>query len=386
MASFTFEYIVYTPSPSGLDVSITNNDNPPANWNLTIPYIVVNGSTTYMVTSINNNAFSYCYNLTSVTIPNTVTSIGYGAFYYSNSLKSVIIPSSVNSISSATFLGCSSLTSISIPNTITSIGNYACYNCNSLKSINIPNSVQSIDVYGFTNCTTLTSITFNTTIIPIIAGTAVFNNTPNNCKVYVPSQLDSININKLTSNGILEQNIIYPTTPQEPACFLIGSKILTDKGYIPIEDLKKGDLVKTLKNDYLPIVLIGKSHIYNSGNLDRIKNRLYVLYRDLFPTLSEDLVLTGCHSLLVDGLYKEQIFEMGGPDGRLYQTDDKLRLFTCFEPRAIPYQKEGTFIVYHLALESDNNEINFGIWANGLLVESCSKCYLTELSGMELIE
>jgi len=178
----------------------------------------------------------------------------------------------------------------------------------------------------------------------------------------------------------------YYSPPTIPACFLIGSKILTNKGYIPIEYLRKGDLVKTLKNDYLPIVLIGKSPIYNSGNLERIKNRLYILHKHLFPTLSEDLVLTGCHSLLVNGLYKEQIIEMGGPDGRLYKTDDKLRLFTCFEPRAIPYQKEGTFIVYHLSLESDNDEINFGIWANGLLVESCSKSYLTELSGMEFIE
>jgi len=189
-------------------------------------------------------------------------------------------------------------------------------------------------------------------------------------------------------NSSLPTNHPYyysPPTLQQQPCFLIGSKILTDKGYVPVEDLRKGDLVKTFKNDYLPIVLIGKSPIYNSGNLERIKNRLYILPKQLFPTLSEDLVLTGCHSLLVDGLYKEQIFEMGGPDGRLYKTDDKLRLFTCFEPRAIPYQQEGTFTIYHLALESDNDEINFGIWANGLLVESCSKNYLTDFSSMELI-
>jgi len=113
---------------------------------------------------------------------------------------------------------------------------------------------------------------------------------------------------------------------------------------------------------------------------------LYVLSKHLFPSLTEDLILTGCHSLLVDGLYKEQIFEMGGPDGRLYKTDDKLRLFTCFEPRAIPYQEEGIFTVYHLALESDNDEINYGIWANGLLVESISIVGLKEFSEMEFIE
>jgi hypothetical protein len=98
------------------------------------------------------------------------------------------------------------------------------------------------------------------------------------------------------------------------------------------------------------------------------------------------LVLTGCHSLLVDTLYNEQIVEMGGDTGRLYQTDDKLRLFTCFEPKAIPYHVEGTFTIYHFALENDSYLGNYGVWANELLVESCSKRYLMELSGMEFIQ
>jgi len=37
-------------------------------------------------------------------------------------------------------------------------------------------------------------------------------------------------------------------------------------------------------------------------------------------------------------------------------------------------------------LENENYFHNYGIWANGLLVETCSKRYLTELSNMELIE
>ena len=144
--------------------------------------------------------------------------------------------------------------------------------------------------------------------------------------------------------------------------------------------------MKTLRNGYLPIHLIGKSTIYNSGDSERIKHRLYILTKSQFPLLSEDLVLTGCHSLLVDSLLEKQIIEMGGEEKRLYMTDDKLRLFTYLDLKSEPYSKEGIFTIYHLALENENYFGNYGIWSNGLLVESCSKRYLSELSGMELIE
>jgi len=37
-------------------------------------------------------------------------------------------------------------------------------------------------------------------------------------------------------------------------------------------------------------------------------------------------------------------------------------------------------------LEHQDNLMNYGIFANGLLVETCSERNLKELSGMELLE
>ena len=57
----------------------------------------------------------------------------------------------------------------------------------------------------------------------------------------------------------------------------------------------------------------------------------------------------------------------------------------CIDDRAKPYEVEGEFQIYHLALENDEYYENYGIYANGLLVETCSKRYLKELSGMRLL-
>ena len=54
-----------------------------------IPETVTYSGTTYSVTSIGSDAFSYCSSLTSVTIPNSVTSIGNGAFCGCNKLEYV---------------------------------------------------------------------------------------------------------------------------------------------------------------------------------------------------------------------------------------------------------------------------------------------------------
>ena len=88
------------------------------------------------VTSIGTFAFSYCYNVTSVVIPDSVTSIGYAAFVYCNSLSSVIIPDSVKTIEGHGFYGCN-LKSVTISEHLTSIGRAAFNGSTSLERINV---------------------------------------------------------------------------------------------------------------------------------------------------------------------------------------------------------------------------------------------------------
>ena len=152
------------------------------------------------VTSIGNHAFSECSGLTSVKIPNSVTSIETSAFYYCIGLTSITIPSSVKIIGIGAFRNCSSLILLSveagntvydsrnncnaiietstntlisgcqntiIPNNVTSIGPYAFADCTNLTSITIPNSVTSIGYNAFLQCTGLTFVTIPNNVVSI---------------------------------------------------------------------------------------------------------------------------------------------------------------------------------------------------------------------------
>ena len=91
-----------------------------------IPATVTYDGVEYNVTRIGLCAFSYCSDLTSITIPNSVTNIGQYAFFMCTGLTSVDIPNSVKSVGGA-FIGCTGLTSVKLPNELTIIGDNAFY-------------------------------------------------------------------------------------------------------------------------------------------------------------------------------------------------------------------------------------------------------------------
>ena len=100
-----------------------------------IPESITFKDTEISVSGIGESAFTQCYNLTSVTIPNSVTSIGNYAFSQCYNLTSPTIPNSVTSIGTLAFYNCSNLTSVTIPNSVTSIGSDAFYSCKDLKNV-----------------------------------------------------------------------------------------------------------------------------------------------------------------------------------------------------------------------------------------------------------
>ena len=181
---------------------------------------------------------------------------------------------------------------------------------------------------------------------------------------------------------------VYSTFDAQPSfdngviCFLTGTKILcfqdSKTQYINVENLKEGTLVRTLKHGYLPITMIGCRMISSSVNNDPFE-RLYCYPKEKSSQLLEDLYITGGHSLLVDTLSTQQEENIRDSFGRLFVMDQKYRLMACFCSEMEPITLESNQYIWHFSLPHENKFFAHGIYANGLLVESCPE-YIMEKS------
>jgi hypothetical protein len=222
----------------------------------------------------------------------------------------------------------------------------------------------------------------------LFAGWILQSTTDTNITAPAPVSAGVITIQGQSINGGTFEYRLYPTW--NIICFRQGSNILVHEHgndtYKPVETLRPGTLVKTLRDGYLPISVIGHSQIYNPGNAQRSKNRLYKLSPANYPTLMDDLYLTGCHSILVDTLTPIQEEEIREDYHTIFVTDKKYRLPAYLDEKAAPHEEEGNFTIWHFALEGEDVRKNHGVFANGLLVESSFRKHVETRGGMTLIE
>ena len=101
--------------------------------------------------------------------------------------------------------------------------------------------------------------------------------------------------------------------------------------------------------------------------------------------MTEDLYITGEHCVLYKDLSSELKEKVKEHMGDVYITEYQYRVPACLDKRATIYEGKYPVTIWHLALENANYYRNYGVYANGLLVETCSIQYLMELSEMEII-
>jgi len=349
----------------------------------------------------------------------------------------ITVGADITSISVAAIPNVSSVQSVTINGTSVSSPNYSTnvsISYGSTGSTDIPIVVMAEDgtstsytltvTMSASNVTTLSAFTINTTTMGTNGGGEIIVSYGTSVSVYVAttssyayidvngdSQTTGTKTRTFTGLSVGTHTVTVHIVPQDETaganyyatvivtsaasitCFEENTKILcfnsekAEEEYVMVKDLRKGHLVKTFVSGYKPIVMIGKRDIYHPAVEERIKNQLYKCSNDKYPEIFEDLIITGCHCILVRGFVsdeqKEKSIELNGD---LYITDNRYRLPACIDDKSTVYEEAGNYTIYHLALENDDYYMNYGIYANGLLVETCSKRYLKEVSGMDLLK
>jgi len=385
--SATLSITGVTISDDGLFITVTPNSNG--------DYIFTssNGGLTWKTTGFNTNG-QYTPirgnrkgNISCFTYLNNSTYYYYTFYYSQNQLSSYNI---LDSTLSNNTRGGSTGSNVFV----NSSGNLIM-----IYILNYDDSSRKLKVYKFPNSNPTITINGSSVLVngtyTAIARTSSVNVavTPTDLR-YVKSITgttnlkDDLNVITITmSDGTINVYVMVLRN-----CFLEGTKILcyidNEEKYIPVEQMKEGTLVKTFLNGYIPVHTIGHSKIYNPANKLRGENRLYKRTKKHYPEITEDLIITGCHSVLVDvdritpevrqktmDLFKHETMA----------TDTKYRLLTCLDELADPYEVEGTFPIWHFALDHYDIYMNYGVYANGLLVETCSINMMREHSGLDLV-
>lgn len=197
-----------------------------------------------------------------------------------------------------------------------------------------------------------------------------------NTNVYRSSTIPTYlyNTTSATSETTFNLNIL---------CFKKGTKILCQNDmYIPIEELKTGDLVKTYKHGYQKVIMSAHSRLCDS--VQSTYNKLYTYSREKNPELIEDLHLTGGHSLLLDTLTEEESTDMSQINWAKddFMVEDKYKLLVCFS-HEFYIASEQNVEIYNFALEPPENAKPshvYGIYANGILAESCSQGAIEQMA------
>lgn len=281
-AAYDFMYngLAYNYDGDGTSVYVTYTSTSSDNYggsltNVVIPAkITLEGNVSYNVTGIGKQAFYYCSNLQSITIPASVKTIGSNAFYNTNIKKltvssldawmkttldsniptphemyvgsslltSVTIPSTVTTVGSH-FSNVTSIKSVTIPNSVTEIGNSAFAGCTSLATLNLGSGVKTIGQGAFSGCAALTSVTFPSSLKTISYG--AFDSCTGLTSLTIPASIETMdgafynctniktlgwNAVNLNSNGGIPtaniENVYFGNTVQTiPDNFLSGSKI-----------------------------------------------------------------------------------------------------------------------------------------------------------------
>lgn len=230
---------------------------------------------------------------------------------------------------------------------------------------------------------------------PVIDFTEMFSGATSFCRKINSWNIDENDIlTDMMKDSCLVNKQLYgftTATPSytefnKPICFNKDTKILcfidNKEQYVNVQDLRKGTLIKTLDHGYKPINVI-KTGTYRLGR-PGVDQGMFKMKKT--GSMLADLEMTGLHSILVDSNdpeYADQVarFEVANakfkrPWGWMVDGKNRLPANSCVQFKKMSVRD---YTVYSFAL--DKQQMQYGVWANGVLVETTSHRYINQMRG-----
>ena len=161
------------PDVHSVAIALNEDASTTTKTTLNVPSSVTHEGTTYTVKAIAKAGFRYT-NFDKFVVPQTVEEIREEAFAYCFNLTSFDIPNKVSKIAPSTFLDCRALESVYYTNSsgnktfgnsvITEIGDHAFDSCVALREFNVPRSAVYFGESCFQKCSSLVNFYFPSTI------------------------------------------------------------------------------------------------------------------------------------------------------------------------------------------------------------------------------
>ena len=145
--------------------------------------------------------------------------------------------------------------------------------------------------------------------------------------------------------------------------------------FIKVQDLEKGDFVKTKYHGCKSVIQMVSQTIPTYKN--NLSLQIWKMCKSKNPKLTKDLYLPGGHAIIVDELSPSEMEKQGAYFSVPEEIDNKLLLMVGFSDSFEKVKNTKKYRSYHFLLEPSENNLRYIVWANGIESESTTPAALT---------
>lgn len=177
------------------------------------------------------------------------------------------------------------------------------------------------------------------------------------------------------SGTIFKYTITVPCYNKNTKILVLNENNADEYKYV--QDIKIGDIVKTYPSEYKNVEAVGKKTMIN--NIREKKNCMYIMQKNESNMLTDDLIVTGGHSIYVDYLTENE----KSKQQKSKIVNGKHSISSKNSDNFTKLNNNNKYTYYHFVLENDDDDKNYIVWANGILSESISKRVFNKLNFIE---